>query len=67
MEDPTDNDVRTLSERFGLSIKRIDAILRLKGLEAHWKEVSYLLLCFELRVQVPRTPYDDSKRLVLKT
>ena len=39
MANPTENNVRALSQRFGLSLKRVDAILRLKGLEAHWEEV----------------------------
>ncbi|EPQ60317.1 hypothetical protein GLOTRDRAFT_52353, partial [Gloeophyllum trabeum ATCC 11539] len=38
MEDPNANSVRELSSRYGLSIKRVDAILRLKGLEAHWEK-----------------------------
>ncbi|KAH8102378.1 eukaryotic mitochondrial regulator protein-domain-containing protein [Cristinia sonorae] len=38
MSDPTVNDVRALSERYGLSLKRVDAILRLKGLEASMKQ-----------------------------
>jgi len=40
MQDPRTNNLRTLSERYGLSLKRVDAILRLKGLESAWKEVS---------------------------
>lgn len=40
VEDPHTNNLRTLSEKHGLSLKRIDAILRLKGLESAWKEVS---------------------------
>jgi len=38
MANPTVNDVRSLATRYGMSIKRIDAILRLKGLEAHWEK-----------------------------
>lgn len=36
---PSENGVRQLAERYGLSIKRVDAILRLKGLEQHWIKV----------------------------
>ncbi|TFY71175.1 hypothetical protein EVG20_g1822 [Dentipellis fragilis] len=36
MDDPEANSVRELAGRYHLSIKRVDAILRLKGLEAHW-------------------------------
>jgi len=38
MANPTVNDVRLLATRYGMSIKRVDAILRLKGLEAHWEK-----------------------------
>ena len=40
---PSENGVRQLAERYGLSIKRVDAILRLKGLEQHWIKVC---ICF---------------------
>jgi hypothetical protein len=40
MENPRKNNVRVLAQRYHLSIKRVDAILRLKGLEANWVEVS---------------------------
>ncbi|KAJ3575228.1 hypothetical protein NP233_g1224 [Leucocoprinus birnbaumii] len=36
MQDPVENSVRILSQRYSLSLKRIDAILRLKGLEHSW-------------------------------
>ncbi|KAK7465324.1 hypothetical protein VKT23_005303 [Stygiomarasmius scandens] len=36
MRDPTNNSVRALSERYHLSLKRVDAILRLKGMEHAW-------------------------------
>ncbi|TCD62155.1 hypothetical protein EIP91_007283 [Steccherinum ochraceum] len=38
MSNPKTNSVRALSQRYGLSIKRVDAILRLKGLEAKMKK-----------------------------
>ena len=39
MADPEKNSLRVLAERNYLSMKRVDAILRLKGLEEHWKQV----------------------------
>lgn len=39
MTNPELYNVRVLSERHGLSIQRVDAILRLKGLEDSWKKV----------------------------
>jgi hypothetical protein len=43
MADPQLNSVHELSARYHLSLKRVDAILRLKGLEAHWIKVR---LCY---------------------
>ncbi|KAI0673723.1 eukaryotic mitochondrial regulator protein-domain-containing protein [Trametes maxima] len=43
MLDPVKSNVRVLAQRYGLSIARVDAILRLKGLEAHWKKVTLTL------------------------
>ncbi|KAG6879001.1 hypothetical protein C0992_005983 [Termitomyces sp. T32_za158] len=40
MADPIANDVRALSQKYHLSLKRVDAILRLKGMEADWTKVS---------------------------
>lgn len=49
MADPLRNSVRVLAERNFLSMKRVDAILRLKGLEEHWKQARvYFLLLFYL-------------------
>ena len=39
MTNPEGNSVRNLAGRYHLSIKRVDAILRLKGLEENWKKV----------------------------
>jgi hypothetical protein len=39
MTDPEKNSVRVLAQRNHLSMQRVDAILRLKGLEEHWKQV----------------------------
>ncbi|KAF9469745.1 eukaryotic mitochondrial regulator protein-domain-containing protein [Collybia nuda] len=36
MRDPVNNNVRALSQRYHLSLKRVDAILRLKGMEKAW-------------------------------
>ncbi|KAI0800675.1 eukaryotic mitochondrial regulator protein-domain-containing protein [Fomes fomentarius] len=38
MADPERSSARNLAERYGLSIARIDAILRLKGVEAQWRK-----------------------------
>ena len=40
MADPKTNSVRALSQKHGVSMKRIDAILRLKGMEEAWQKVS---------------------------
>ncbi|KAI0347972.1 hypothetical protein BDW22DRAFT_1479855 [Trametopsis cervina] len=47
MQDPVKNDVRILSSQYNLSIKRVDAILRLKGLEQHWKQGKTLQTGFQ--------------------
>jgi hypothetical protein len=39
MSNPDEYSVRELSQRYGISLKRVDAILRLKGLEEAWKKV----------------------------
>ncbi|KAL4070541.1 eukaryotic mitochondrial regulator protein-domain-containing protein [Scleroderma citrinum] len=38
MTDPETNSVRALSSKHNISLKRVDAILRLKGLEEAWKK-----------------------------
>ena len=38
--DPNVNNARTLSSKHGISIKRIDAIIRLKQVENQWGKVS---------------------------
>lgn len=51
MLDPMVNTVRALATRHGISLKRVDAILRLKGLEASWKKVricSSVFLCTDV-------------------
>ena len=39
MDNPKVNSVRNLAGRYHLGIKRVDAILRLKGLEESWIKV----------------------------
>lgn len=39
MADPEANNIRYLSSQYGISLKRVDAILRLKGLEKSWEKV----------------------------
>ncbi|KAH9997766.1 eukaryotic mitochondrial regulator protein-domain-containing protein [Russula compacta] len=46
MANPKANSVRNLASRYHLSIKRVDAILRLKGLEESWIKVSLSSLNF---------------------
>ncbi|KAK1221906.1 hypothetical protein PQX77_015286 [Marasmius sp. AFHP31] len=36
MKDPIKNNIRALSQRYHVSLKRVDAILRLKGMEKAW-------------------------------
>jgi len=38
IENPASNDLHALSTRYGISVKRVEAILRLKSLEAGWKK-----------------------------
>ncbi|GJJ11308.1 hypothetical protein Clacol_005540 [Clathrus columnatus] len=38
VSNPAANDLRVLSVRYGISIPRVDAILKLKSLEARWRE-----------------------------
>ena len=46
MADPQANSVRALASKYHLSIKRVEAILRLKGLEQHWVKVCSRFLRF---------------------
>ena len=39
MANPETNSIRNLAGRYHLSMKRVDAILRLKGLEESWVKV----------------------------
>lgn len=42
MSNPKLNSVRALAARHNISIKRVDAILRLKGMEEAWKKVPFI-------------------------
>jgi hypothetical protein len=44
MANPKANSIRNLASRYHLSIKRVDAILRLKGLEESWTKVCHAFL-----------------------
>ena len=63
MANPEGNSVRALAERYGLSIKRVDAILRLKGLEEHWKKVRLFVQLLYLNPPSVMSP----NRLVFNT
>ncbi|EKM61410.1 uncharacterized protein PHACADRAFT_204581 [Phanerochaete carnosa HHB-10118-sp] len=51
MSDPTKNNVRELAALHGLSIARVDAVLRLKGLEEHWKKGKRLQTGFQVGME----------------
>lgn len=56
MHNPKTYNIRHLSRTFGISLKRVDAVLRLKGLENSWDKVrscfSLLLLFAWLRIDL---------------
>jgi hypothetical protein len=58
ISDPRANSVRQLAQRYHISLKRVDAILRLKGLESHWKKVRTR---FYLSVVLTTAHHDESK------
>jgi len=62
MSDPETNTVRTLSSRHNISIKRLDAILRLKGLEEAWKKAS---LNFRYFICIPTSDDEQYKSISL--
>ena len=62
MTNPELYNVRVLSERHGVSIQRVDAILRLKGLEESWKKVRYR----RFRSRHPSRFRDESKSISLE-
>ncbi|KAI0274960.1 eukaryotic mitochondrial regulator protein-domain-containing protein [Gloeopeniophorella convolvens] len=62
MENPTTNSVRNLAGRYHLSIKRVDAILRLKGLEESWLKDKPLQTGFQKGMeQLLGVTYDATK------
>lgn len=54
MKDPEANSVRVLSQKYHVSMKRVDAILRLKGMEAAWVKVRNMLSSIPPRHQTGR-------------
>ncbi|KAG6911327.1 hypothetical protein DXG01_000998 [Tephrocybe rancida] len=66
MEDPIENDVRALSQKYHLSLKRVDAILRLKGMEADWLKGKPLQTGFrtgmEMILNVPQHNTNQNRR-----
>ena len=65
MSNPEKFNIRVLSAAYGISFKRIDAILRLQGMEESWKKVSHRVSCL-----AHRRRWDSmmsKNRLVLKT
>ncbi|EAU92325.1 hypothetical protein CC1G_00544 [Coprinopsis cinerea okayama7 len=52
MSDPVKNNVRMLSQKYGLSIKRVDAILRLKGHERAWTKGKQLQTGFQAGMEL---------------
>lgn len=45
MKDPAKNNLRALSQQYQVSMKRVDAILRLKGMEHDWEKVNNYSNC----------------------
>ena len=68
MANPEANSVRNLASRYHLSIKRVDAILRLKGLEENWIKVRALSLVSLARgsgrVMFTKISLEDSKMVI---
>ncbi|KAG6846040.1 hypothetical protein H0H87_006404 [Tephrocybe sp. NHM501043] len=66
MADPVTNDVRALSQKYHLSLKRVDAILRLKGMEADWLKGKPLQTGFlqgmEMVLGVPQHTTTEKRR-----
>ena len=66
MSNPETYNVRVLAVAYGISMKRVDAILRLKGMEKAWMKVSIPVLL--IGQEFPFLKYDEPKnRLVFKT
>jgi hypothetical protein len=64
ISDPVENSVRQLSLRYNISLKRVDAILRLKGLEHSWYKVGTTSTIFAFRMSQKKKTII---RLVFKT
>ncbi len=62
MLNPTENNVRHLAGRYGISMKRVDAILRLKGLERQWIKVSL----HDASTSLSLLEYDEIKSISLE-
>lgn len=67
MADPERNSVRWLSERYHISMARVDAILRLKGLEAHMVKVRVIIVLCPPSTFAASVQKMSKNRLVLKT
>ncbi|KAK7063768.1 eukaryotic mitochondrial regulator protein-domain-containing protein [Favolaschia claudopus] len=71
MMDPEVNSVRALSQRHGISLKRVDAILRLKGLEAAYVKNKTLQTGFlwgmEMLLGVKASSQDANERVDVHT
>lgn len=59
MTDPVENSVRKLAIRYTLAFKRVDAILRLKGLEHSWYKVG-ICFCRACLLDEPKRNYSIS-------
>ncbi|KAF9024091.1 hypothetical protein BDZ89DRAFT_989412 [Hymenopellis radicata] len=66
IRNPLQNSVRELAQRYHLSIGRVDAILRLKGMEKNWQEGKQLQTGFiagmEMLLRVEATSEEHLKR-----
>ncbi|KAJ7597352.1 eukaryotic mitochondrial regulator protein-domain-containing protein [Mycena floridula] len=63
MKDPKTHSVRALSQEHNISMKRIDAILRLKGMEADWIKGHKLQTGFQLGMEwLLAPPAEDDPR-----
>ncbi|KAF8921858.1 eukaryotic mitochondrial regulator protein-domain-containing protein [Mucidula mucida] len=66
IRNPAQNSVRELSQRYHLSIGRVDAILRLKGMEKNWEEGKQLQTGFtagmEMLLRVEASKEEHLKR-----
>ena len=51
---PQENDSHTLSTRYGIAVKRIEAIIRLKDLEEQWRKVRETSVTVTLPSSLPR-------------